>query len=651
MLFLLCFTGPALATGSPLLLGNTPPTLVVATHNDDVLSRILFDKLGADLPVEFEYAKYPDFSTALSAVEDGRADLMANVVPLDKRKVTLDFSLPTNVQSMYFFKKTLGMNVKQLKKIAVPRRDVTKRVLREFLPGVEIITYSGAKQAIELIENGQVDGVVASVNYLKTLLSENYYTYPVSDFYPVTAVSIAATKGKYNDLLNYFSSRARDEKIKLDYFSALNQYEKQLRIEVLRQRKELAQITITEPLRIKLTNSKLHANHRQDGSVKGVTADTILEACDILEVQCHIVSRGDEQWSEMYQDLLHDNIDMLAPAAKTEERHKLLDFSKPYYLSDAIVIKRKGYKHNAYHHISELFAERIGMLENTSFESIFKKYLPYKNFSYFETNDELIAALLENKVDYVPVSEDFYNNLIMSSDGKLPIAKVSSIGVFKSYDLRVAFSKGEQSEALSKLFSGAINLVNVNNIVDKYRVSVDWQKKTAKQEEWTKVLFLILMSTIVVLTFCFYYWKMKSETDALTSLSNRYCLNKDHGRGIPTGSCLIYFDLDKFKDINDNFSHYVGDKVLKTIASNIDQHWIGKAYRIGGDEFVLVGKISEEELHDKMNLIGSFNYTTKNNELVPVNISYGIYFSNEERLPLDEILKIADSDMYTYKSA
>lgn len=70
---------------------------------------------------------------------------------------------------------------------------------------------------------------------------------------------------------------------------------------------------------------------------------------------------------------------------------------------------------------------------------------------------------------------------------------------------------------------------------------------------------------------------------------------------------LLVIDLNRFKFINDNFGHLVGDRLLVAIAyclkQNAGNH--GMVGRIGGDEFVVYfeGKISNDEIIEKINRI------------------------------------------------
>ena len=58
---------------------------------------------------------------------------------------------------------------------------------------------------------------------------------------------------------------------------------------------------------------------------------------------------------------------------------------------------------------------------------------------------------------------------------------------------------------------------------------------------------------------------------------------------------MALIDVDKFKQINDNFSHQVGDQVLRRIAQIMRSHVRedDMAARLAGDEFVIVFKNAE----------------------------------------------------------
>ena len=88
-----------------------------------------------------------------------------------------------------------------------------------------------------------------------------------------------------------------------------------------------------------------------------------------------------------------------------------------------------------------------------------------------------------------------------------------------------------------------------------------------------------------------------SQTDSLTGLYNRggydtrlhEALLRCRRQGEPL--CLMLFDLDKFKEINDTLGHQAGDEFLKRMAgalrASIREH-VDHPCRMGGDEFAIV---------------------------------------------------------------
>jgi diguanylate cyclase len=85
-------------------------------------------------------------------------------------------------------------------------------------------------------------------------------------------------------------------------------------------------------------------------------------------------------------------------------------------------------------------------------------------------------------------------------------------------------------------------------------------------------------------------------TDSLTGLLNRGAFDQKLGELLKLNQdesqlvSLLFMDLDNFKNINDNFGHLVGDKVIRFTAALIKQH-ISKhhiAARYGGEEVAII---------------------------------------------------------------
>ncbi|KUI98015.1 GGDEF domain-containing protein [Vibrio sp. MEBiC08052] len=86
-----------------------------------------------------------------------------------------------------------------------------------------------------------------------------------------------------------------------------------------------------------------------------------------------------------------------------------------------------------------------------------------------------------------------------------------------------------------------------------------------------------------------------SEHDYLTGLLNRRAFEEHLERALLKASrsgmkvVVLFLDLDKFKQVNDNYGHEIGDELIRSIGERIHHHIQAPDFagRIGGDEFVI----------------------------------------------------------------
>ncbi|MCX8567634.1 diguanylate cyclase [Aminobacter sp. MET-1] len=89
-----------------------------------------------------------------------------------------------------------------------------------------------------------------------------------------------------------------------------------------------------------------------------------------------------------------------------------------------------------------------------------------------------------------------------------------------------------------------------------------------------------------------------SERDALTGLLNRRAIEQNFERFRAEGyRTLAVLDLDHFKAINDVHGHVIGDAVLKAVAEALQADPQVHAFRLGGEEFVLLVRGEDAQLH------------------------------------------------------
>lgn len=147
-----------------------------------------------------------------------------------------------------------------------------------------------------------------------------------------------------------------------------------------------------------------------------------------------------------------------------------------------------------------------------------------------------------------------------------------------------------------------------------------------------------------------------SETDQMTKLFNRnkyLSMSKHHYPNcIKVG--VMFFDVNGLKATNDELGHEIGDKLIISVSSAIRDivPSNGNAYRIGGDEFVIILEGTSEELLEtqmiKMLRKWEQSMEAKNRESL-VRISAAEGHATGNGYDFEEVLKRADENMYEAK--
>lgn len=92
-----------------------------------------------------------------------------------------------------------------------------------------------------------------------------------------------------------------------------------------------------------------------------------------------------------------------------------------------------------------------------------------------------------------------------------------------------------------------------------------------------------------------------SETDPLTGLLNRRAIERQFDQLRTEGfATLAILDIDHFKAINDNHGHAVGDAVLRAVANALKTGSNVRAYRLGGEEFILLLRGDEADMQAEL---------------------------------------------------
>lgn len=152
----------------------------------------------------------------------------------------------------------------------------------------------------------------------------------------------------------------------------------------------------------------------------------------------------------------------------------------------------------------------------------------------------------------------------------------------------------------------------------------------------------------------------EARTDSLTGINNRRSffaeaeLKFKYAQRKNQPLSLLMFDIDHFKQVNDNYGHAVGDEALRAFCESIEKHKRESDVfgRLGGEEFALL--LNEDRhgaLHTAQRLqteISEIELQTENGPL-HITTSVGIAYLQEEQGSVEQLLINADNALYIAK--
>lgn len=152
------------------------------------------------------------------------------------------------------------------------------------------------------------------------------------------------------------------------------------------------------------------------------------------------------------------------------------------------------------------------------------------------------------------------------------------------------------------------------------------------------------------------YYEKLANTDMLTEAMNRNAyedmIRKMEQQEMQWNTtCVVMFDVNDMKHINDNYGHEKGDEALKICYHCICQAFgaDGNCYRIGGDEFIYVSSCVND-LEEKVERFEALVARIGQGLPYPFGVAVGYAkYDNEEHEKFRETIRRSDAMMYENK--
>jgi GGDEF domain-containing protein len=187
------------------------------------------------------------------------------------------------------------------------------------------------------------------------------------------------------------------------------------------------------------------------------------------------------------------------------------------------------------------------------------------------------------------------------------------------------------------------------------------------------VLLLFMSGAAATLAWCVLEssWR-NAHIDELTELPGRRAL-KHRLASLGSTYAIAVLDIDFFKKINDRYGHDAGDQVLRFVAAQLRKDEKGRAYRYGGEEFVIVCEGIElaammSAMEGLRKAIDRSRFVVRSKDrpkekpeppppsvsgleerTIRITASIGVAASSDQFVSPDEVLRAADKALYRAK--
>ncbi len=291
------------------------------------------------------------------------------------------------------------------------------------------------------------------------------------------------------------------------------------------------------------------------------------------------------------------------------------------------------------------FSIKIGNSPALLFEEDIQKEMQKFIIKRFEADKQVVKQKTSDIAKLLTLMGQYFNDAIKSSGlGSQEVSNIKSQiqsinikdeGLKDLSSLQNQLIDAAQSIELEmttvgeKLTSGKSKVETLENKIKKLEEELDKTKKESIIDHLTGLL------------------TRRAYEESIKKIENEFMRNNTH-------YAIVFFDLDHFKKINDNYGHDAGDIILSTFAKVLNKNTrdLDIVGRYGGEEFVAIIHFNlKRELLKYLkrikSIIGENSFVYKNQK-IHVTFSAGVAIRNDHN-SYDSTIQKADILLYEAK--
>ena len=403
---------------------------------------LLAEKAG----ITIKYISGPTWNEFMEMLKSKDVDVIVNLIRTkDRLKYTL-FTEPFFVNPTVIVSQTKNkyQMIEQLtgKTVAFPQGFFYEEVLRDNYPQINRLPVKNSMASIEAVSSGEADAALDENVVIKYLINKHMIT--------DLAVSGEVKIGD-PDIVNIRLGVRKDwPHLQSILNKAMNKISAQEMIE-LRKKWLSSHTSVSEKVPLTQEEQQWLVSHPiirlgddfswppfsfldSEGRYAGASSSYAELLSERLGFE--LIPEIDLTWSQTLEKAKNKEIDFLPALAKTAEREKYLNFTKPYVSHPIVIATRKDYK--TVGDLTDLFGARVGVVKDYMTESLLAERYPDLMVVTYVSVAEGLQALNEKQID---AFVDNLSSITWEIDkSKLEILKIAAT-TNHQFELAVAVRK------------------------------------------------------------------------------------------------------------------------------------------------------------------------------------------------------------------
>lgn len=259
-------------------------------------------------------------------------------------------------------------------------------------------------------------------------------------------------------------------------------------------------------------------NYVEAGQPKGYLIDLTRQISQKLGLELRFVNGF--EWSQHMEKLADGQLDVVGNMVLTEERQQRYLFSEKQTLELLTgLVSLKGYTS-----FSDLDSQVVGIQKDSIFEGYFKKNYPQISYKEYLSFDEMMAALLNGKVDLFVENYSIANYLINVSNTFNEDLQVRLLESETGLHLNMHFAFNQQDKTLKTLFDKTYDSFSPDEIKalkELWGMVPNSELNPLTSKSFQNLLYIFIATLGVILLLLYRYRLLSKQNSKIAQINEQ----------------------------------------------------------------------------------------------------------------------------------